>query len=162
ECVLGEGGMGTVYQADDTRLQRKVALKTLRHDVTQKPQARERFLREARLAASLEHDHVVPIYYVGEANGIPFLAMPLLKGKSLHDFLMQAGKSLPVPVCVRIGKQIATGLAAAHRIGLIHRDIKPSNIWIEPEHGGRVKILDFGLARTVADDTHLTGSGNIV
>jgi serine/threonine protein kinase/Leucine-rich repeat (LRR) protein len=159
--MLGQGGMGAVYLAEDTRLGRHVALKTLRRELAAKPQAKERFLREARLAAAVENDHIVPIYHVGEDAGTPYLAMPVLQGQSLEDLLRQR-RVLAVPEVLFLGIQIAEGLAAAHERGLIHRDIKPSNIWVEPTGGGRVKILDFGLARSSETDTCLTQAGAIV
>jgi serine/threonine protein kinase/uncharacterized membrane protein len=162
--VLGEGGMGTVYLADDTRLGRKVALKTLKRELAVNPAAKDRFLREARSAAQLEHDHVIPIHYVGEANGIPFLAMPFLQGEPLDVRIRReqsSGNLLPISETVRIVGQIASGLAVAHARGLIHRDIKPANIWLEAP-SGRVKILDFGLARSQSDEAHLTVSGTIL
>ncbi len=159
--MLGQGGMGAVYLAEDTRLGRHVALKTLRRELAAKPQAKERFLREARLAAAVENDHIVPIYHVGEDAGTPYLAMPVLQGQSLEDLLRQR-RVLAVPEVLFLGIQIAEGLAAAHERGLIHRDIKPSNIWVEPIGGGRVKILDFGLARSSETDTCLTQAGAIV
>jgi hypothetical protein len=130
-------------------------------------QAKDRFLREAQAAAAIEHDHVVTIHQVGEERGVPFLAMQWLKGMSLNDRLHRAeGEhplgALPVPLVLRLGRQIARGLAAAHDRGLIHRDIKPANLWIEPRDGGRIKILDFGLARALADNVHLTQSGTII
>ncbi len=159
--LLGQGGMGAVYLAEDTRLGREVALKTMRRELARKPEAKARFLREARLAAAVDHDHIVPIYHVGEADGVPFLAMPVLKGRSLDDLLKRTPK-LSASQVVRLGRQIAEGLAAAHERGLIHRDVKPANIWIEPTGGGRVKLLDFGLARLDAESQHLTQSGAIV
>jgi serine/threonine protein kinase/Leucine-rich repeat (LRR) protein len=184
--LLGQGGMGAVYLAEDTRLGRQVAIKTLKPVLATKPDARVRFLREARLAATIEHDYVVPIYYVGEANGIPFLAMPYLKGKSLEEFI-KGGRKLTPKQIIGLGLQIAQGLAAAHEKGLIHRDIKPGNLWLEVKSsplalsspsllsegeglgvsgGGegefRVRILDFGLARSIETDTELTQSGAIL
>ncbi|MBC8117646.1 MAG: serine/threonine protein kinase [Candidatus Saccharimonas sp.] len=166
--VLGQGGMGTVYLAEDTRLGREVAIKTLRPELAANPQAKERFLREARSAAKLEHDHIIPIYSVGEAaDGTPFLAMPLLKGEPLDALIRRTTGPLPVALVVRLAREVASGLAAAHARGLIHRDIKPANIWLEAPTG-RVKILDFGLAKAAdagseADpETHLTSSGAIV
>jgi len=161
---LGEGGMGTVYLADDTRLGRRVALKTLRAELAAKPTSRERFLREARSAAMLEHDHVIPIYYVGEVNGTPFLAMPYLHGEPLDARIEReriAGKLLPVAEAIRIARQIAAGLTAAHAQGLIHRDIKPANVWLEAPTG-RVKILDFGLARSQEENVSITQSGIVI
>ena len=165
--VLGQGGMGTVYLAEDTRLGREVAIKTLRAELAIIPQAKERFLREARTAAKLEHDNVIPIYSVGEADGTPFLAMPFLKGEPLDALIRRTAGPLPVAATVRMAREIASGLAAAHARGLIHRDIKPANIWLEAPTG-RVKILDFGLAKAAdagseADsETNLTASGAIV
>jgi serine/threonine protein kinase len=161
ERELGQGGMGTVYLARDTRLNRAVAIKTLKSDLARKPAAKDRFLREARVAAALEHECVVPIYYVGEDDGIPFLAMPLLKGRGLDHHLKANGGSLPVADVLRIAAQVAGGLAAAHAVGLIHRDVKPSNLWVDAD-GRRVRVLDFGLARYETDESNLTASGIIV
>jgi WD40 repeat protein len=147
--LLGEGGMGLVFHADDPQLERAVALKVLRPALAASPAAHQRFLREARAAAAMEHDHVVPIYQVGEDQGVPFLAMQLLKGETLEDRLRREGK-LPVAEVLRIGREIADGLAAAHARGLVHRDVKPANVWLE--EGGRVKILDFGLVRYTQDE----------
>jgi serine/threonine protein kinase/Leucine-rich repeat (LRR) protein len=161
---LGAGGMGIVFQAEDVQLKRQVALKMLHPDAAAKRGARERFLREARAAAALEHEHIVTIFQVGEERGTPYLAMQLLRGLSLEDRLRRAEGACPpvllsVPQVLRLGRQIARGLGAAHAQGLIHRDIKPANLWLEPERGGHVKILDFGLARAVGDEAHLTQSG---
>jgi len=158
--LLGSGGMGSVFQAVDSQLGRFVALKVLRPRLAGSEVARQRFLREARAAAKLEHDHVVAIYQVGEDNGVPYLAMPLLHGQSLHNQL-QGGGRLAGPEVLRIGREIAEGLAAAHAQGLIHRDIKPANVWIE-EGSGRVKILDFGLARSAEEAGRLTQDGTIL
>jgi serine/threonine protein kinase len=170
--VLGEGGMGVVYLAEDTRLSRTVALKTMKPEVAADPRHRQRFLREARAAAKVEHDHIVPIYDVGEDRGVPWLAMPFFKGQSLDELLKQMNVLGPAQVA-RLGAQVAKGLAAAHAAGLIHRDVKPANIWIEPEGGGRAKLLDFGLARDLSPppdqgptceqgQEHLTHSGAVV
>ncbi len=161
EKVLGEGGMGTVYLAEDTRLGRKVAVKTLKKEIAKKPGAKDRFFREARTAAKLEHDHIIPIHYVGESRGVPFLAMPFLKGWPLDAHIMKTKALLPTAEVLRIGREVALGLAAAHEAGLIHRDIKPANIWLEAPHG-RVKILDFGLARSQGEEGNLTASGAVM
>lgn len=159
--VLGRGGMGTVFMAEDTRLHRIVALKVMLPAMAKKAVARDRFTREAQATAKIEHDHIITIYEVNEFNGMPYLAMQFLKGMTLDDWL-RAGKSLNVPQIMRIGKEIAKGLAAAHACQLIHRDIKPSNIWLDAPNRGRVKILDFGLARPANEDTHLTQQGVIL
>ncbi len=157
---LGAGGMGVVYLAEDALLGRKIALKTMTPGVAANPQSRERFFREAKAAAALEHPNVVAIFQVGEDRGVPFLAMPLLKGEPLDDRLKRVGK-MDAFEAARIAAEIAEGLAAAHAQGLIHRDVKPGNVWLEGERG-QVKLLDFGLARVQADETHLTHSGAIL
>jgi WD40 repeat protein/tRNA A-37 threonylcarbamoyl transferase component Bud32 len=164
--VLGQGGMGVVFLTEDTLLQRTVALKTMKPERAAEPRHRQRFLREARAAAKVEHDHIVPIYGVGEDRGVPWLAMPLLKGQTLEDLLKRAKVLKPAQV-VRLGAQVARGLAAAHEAGLVHRDVKPANIWVEPEGGGRVKLLDFGLARDHGPDPEaavgpLTREGTVI
>ncbi len=161
EKILGQGGMGMVYLATDTRLNRKVAIKTLKKELSAKAAAKERFFREAQAAAALDHDHIIPIHYVGESKGIPFIAMPYLKGEPLDQFIKKAKGPMPLPTALRIGREVALGLAAAHEAGLIHRDIKPANVWLEAPRG-RAKILDFGLARSQSDDAHLTASGVIM
>jgi WD40 repeat protein len=164
--VLGSGGMGVVYQAEDVQLRRPVALKALLPALAAAPTFRERFLREARAAAAIKHDHVVTIYQVGEDRGVPFLAMEFLEGESLDQRLRRAGP-LSAAEARQVGREMADGLAAAHDRGLVHRDIKPGNVWLETQPGsavtgGRVKILDFGLARAVDDATHLTQQGAVV
>jgi TolB-like protein len=158
--VLGVGGMGIVFEAEDCQLQRLVALKVLHPALAMHGAHRRRFLREAQAAAALAHDHVVPIYQVGEDRGIPFLAMQLLEGETLESRLRRVGR-LPPAEAARISGQVAAALAAAHERGLIHRDIKPGNIWLEAA-GDRVKILDFGLVRAAEDDVHLTDPGVFV
>lgn len=155
--VLGKGGMGVVYLADDPRLQRQVAVKALLPTVAAEPEARERFLREAKATAAIENDHVVAIYQVGEERGTPYLVMPFLKGETLEHW-QERNRPARVAQVLRLGREIACGLAAAHAKGLIHRDVKPANIWLEAPTG-RVKILDFGLARVVEESRHLTGTG---
>jgi WD40 repeat protein/serine/threonine protein kinase len=128
--VLGSGGMGVVFQAEDPQLQRCVALKVLNPNLAASPVARKRFQREARATAALDHDHIVPIYHVGQEHGTLFLAMPLLHGESLEARLKREGR-LPVAEAMRIARDVAVGLAAAHDRNLVHRDIKPANIWLE-------------------------------
>lgn len=161
--VLGRGGMGVVFAAEDLQLARSVALKVMLPNLGDSAEARSRFLREARAAAALQHDHIIPIHHVGEDRGILYLAMPLLQGESLEDRLQREGR-LPLGVALRIAREIAEGLSAAHARGLVHRDIKPSNIWLEatPGRDFRVKVLDFGLARAAGEDARLTQSGAVV
>lgn len=157
---LGRGGMGAVYLGHDESLQRQVALKVLLPEVAANPTARERFLREARTVAKVHSDHVVTIHDVGEENGVPFLAMEYLQGYSLDHYLRQKG-NLSIDHVIRVGHETALGLAAAHQMGLVHRDIKPGNLWLEAPKG-RVKILDFGLAREQETDAQITNSGAII
>jgi WD40 repeat protein/predicted Ser/Thr protein kinase len=158
--LLGVGGMGVVFLAEDAHLQRLVALKTMLPSLAVRASARQRFLREARAAARIEHEHVIPIFQVSEDRGVPFLAMPYLKGEPLDDRIKREGR-LPLAEVLRIGREIAEGLGAAHEHGVIHRDIKPGNIWLEGGRG-RVKILDFGLAWAGADGAHLTQLGVVL
>jgi urea transport system substrate-binding protein len=158
--VLGQGGMGQVYEAEDTRLQRIVALKVMLPEVAAQPSARERFLREARMMAAIRHDHVATIFEVDQTNDVPFLAMEFLHGQTLQAWLAEGSVPRQGDI-LRIGREIATGLAAAHARGLIHRDIKPANIWLE-EPTGRVKILDFGLARPMQKESGLTRTGDVL
>jgi WD40 repeat protein/serine/threonine protein kinase len=167
--VLGTGGMGVVFRAEDPQLARPAALKAMLPSLAASASARQRFLREARSAAAIKHDHIVTIYQVGEDRGVPFLAMEFLEGEPLDVRLERVGK-LPVADVLRIGREMALGLSAAHKRGLIHRDIKPANVWLETSPGERgvstpwcrVKILDFGLARTAGDAGQLTQPGAIV
>src|SRR4051812_45789976 len=158
--VLGSGGMGVVFLAEDPHLQRRVALKTLLPALAAAPAARERFLREARAAAAVKHDHVVTIYQVSEDQGVPFLAMEYLEGQSLEARLRRE-RRLPAGEVVRVGREIAEGLAAAHGRGLVHRDVKPANVWLEAGRG-RVKLLDFGLARAGEDAGVLSSPGAVI
>jgi serine/threonine protein kinase len=168
---LGEGGMGAVYLAEDAKLGRKVAIKTMRPELAAQKENRDRFAREARAAATVESDYIVPILHVGEASdGTPFIAMPFLKGEML-DSRIKREPVTPLGVLVKVAREVSDGLAAAHAAGLIHRDIKPGNIWLEGDLSAeelgrqikRCKILDFGLARSVdKDDANLTASGAIL
>ncbi len=158
--VLGSGGMGVVFEAEDPQLQRPVAVKVMKPVLAAIASARERFVREARAAASIEHDHIVAIYQVGEEGGLPYLVMPLLDGETLAARIARRGRLDPEEV-VALGRQTAAGLAAAHRRGLIHRDVKPGNIFLEAGTD-RVRILDFGLARAADEDQSLTETGVIL
>jgi ABC-type branched-subunit amino acid transport system substrate-binding protein len=158
--LLGKGGMGHVFEAEDTELERTVALKVMSPELANDEGAKQRFVREARATAALHNDHIVTIYHVGVQKEMPYIAMEFLLGEPLDKRLAREGR-LPVAEILRIGQQLAAGLSAAHERGLIHRDVKPANIWLEASTG-RVKILDFGLARPAADSTHLTRTGIIM
>jgi formylglycine-generating enzyme required for sulfatase activity len=155
--VLGRGGFGIVFRAFDDKLHRMVALKVLSPELADNATARRRFVREARAAAALSHEHVVNVYAV-EEQPVPYLVMEYVCGQTLQDKLDRGGP-LGLKEVLRIGQQIAEGLAEAHALGLIHRDIKPANVLLE-NGVERVKISDFGLARA-ADDGSLTQSGVI-
>ncbi len=147
EEQLGSGGMGMVYRAHDTRLERTVALKLLNPSLTADPKARARLLREARTASALNHPHVSTIYDVGEADGETFIAMEFVEGRPLSDLV--GNHELTSEKVLLYGAQISDALAHAHGRGIIHRDLKSSNIMITPD--GRAKVLDFGLAKRFED-----------
>lgn len=157
---LGAGGMGAVLLGFDPELERKVAIKIMKPSMAQSEPAKLRFLREAKTSASVKHDHVVTIHQVGKFRGVPFLAMEYLEGEPLDERIKRENK-LPISEVLRIGRETAEGLSAAHAKGLTHRDLKPANLWLEAPKG-RIKLLDFGLAKSAAEDTHLTASGAIV
>src|SRR5262249_27098676 len=154
--VVGRGGMGVVLRGFDTKLHRVVAIKALAPQLATSSAARQRFVREARAAAAVTHDNVIDIHAVEDAGAVPFLVMQFIDGPTLQKKLDRTGQ-LPLKEILRIGLQIAEGLAAAHRHGLVHRDVKPANILLE-NGVERVKITDFGLARA-GDDASLTQSG---
>ncbi|HSX22217.1 MAG TPA: serine/threonine-protein kinase [Gaiellaceae bacterium] len=151
ERKLGSGGMATVFLARDTVLDRPVALKVLAEHLADDDQFRERFLREARLAAKFVHPNVVQVYDADEDERGPFIVMEYVEGHTLADELKRRGRLPPAEV-VGIGVQICAALDAAHAAGLVHRDIKPQNILLRPD--GRVKIADFGIARSLAATRH--------
>jgi serine/threonine protein kinase/Leucine-rich repeat (LRR) protein len=191
--LLGVGGFGVVFEAEDTQLKRRVALKLMHPAIAAKPGGVDRFLREAQSAAALKHEHVVTIYQVGTHGDTPFIALELLHGETLEDYLIREGR-VGISEVVRIGREIASGLAVAHARGLLHRDIKPANIWLErpdspipqqtgpddqhvsqavsaAESGigaraqgsaGKVKILDFGCAKSWADEVAISDQGLLI
>jgi serine/threonine protein kinase len=156
--VVGRGGMGTVLRGVDAKLKRVVAIKVMAPQLAANAMARQRFQREAQAAAAVSHHHVVAIHAVDEFNGLPYLVMEYVSGPSLQQKIDDGGALQLAPI-LRIGMQIASGLAAAHAHGLVHRDIKPANILLE-NGVQRVKITDFGLARSI-DDVRLTQAGAV-
>ena len=159
QSVLGKGGMGIVYRAHDREVEELVAIKTLRHQAfLSEPSRLDRFRQEIRLARRITHPNVLRTHDLGEWNGLPFLSMEFVEGRTLEQVIEDEG-ILPSPVGLRIAKQICAGVAAAHEVGVIHGDIKPQNIIIEPV--GRVKIMDFGSAH-LADERGMTTKGTVV
>ncbi|UCC45021.1 MAG: serine/threonine protein kinase, partial [Candidatus Zixiibacteriota bacterium] len=152
---IGAGGMGEVWLAEDTKLNRKVALKFLSPHLCQDEGCRKRFTREAQAAAGLDHPNIAGIHEVGEYEGRPFYSMQVVEGQSLREVV--AGKDLPIGRILEIAIQVCEGLHAAHDKGIIHRDIKPSNILLDGH--GRVRIVDFGLA-SIHGSEHLTKTGS--
>jgi serine/threonine-protein kinase len=144
--TLGKGGMGVVYRALDKQLDEVVALKVLRPDIIKEdPSILERFKQETKLARRITHRNVLRTHDIGEADGAPFISMEYIEGVTLKDLVANKG-ALPLPVGLRVAKQMCQGLEAAHRQGVVHRDIKPHNMLILPE-SGELKIMDFGIAR---------------
>ena len=143
---IGAGGMGAVYKAYDKKLQRVVALKVLPNEYVSQQDRRRRFFQEARAASALNHPHILTVYEVGEDEGKPYIAMEYIEGETLRHKIR--ARSLQVKQTLEIAIQIADGLAKAHDAGIIHRDLKPENLMISRD--GYAKILDFGLAKLVA------------
>jgi len=152
---LGSGGMGVVYRAEDLTLGRHVALKFLPPHLSADPDARRRFLHEAKAAAALDHSGICTVHEVGEADGQPFIAMALLEGQTLRERIARG--PLPIPEALEIAVQVAEALHDAHAKGIVHRDVKPANIMLTPK--GQAKVMDFGLAQ-VAGASQLTRSGS--
>jgi eukaryotic-like serine/threonine-protein kinase len=159
QSVLGQGGMGIVYKAQDRDLDDVVAIKTLRSDaLSADPTLLDRFKQEIRLARRITHPNILRTHDLGETNGLRYLSMEFVKGITLKH-LVEQDQLIPTPVALRIAKQICAGLAAAHEVGVIHRDIKPQNIIIEPTGG--LKVMDFGIAR-LTQERGMTSTGTVV
>ncbi len=157
---LGRGGFAVVYSVRDLRLNRYLAVKVMRPDLVASPQALERFRREARIAAGLDHPNILPVSFAGEGAGLVYYAMPRVKGQTLRERLRQDG-ALPVEEARHIFAEVGHGLHYAHQQGVVHRDVKPANIMLE--HSGKVLVLDFGIAKALsADGSTLTVSGVVI
>ena len=155
EAVAGRGGMGVVYRATELSLGRPVALKLLTPDRARDQEFRERFQRESRMAAAIDHPNVIPVYAAGEYDGFLYLVMRYVGGTDLHKLLREEG-ALEAGRAAQLVAQVAAALDAAHAAGLVHRDVKPANVLLADEHA---YLSDFGLTRLAGSDTQLTESG---
>ncbi|GAA3803899.1 serine/threonine-protein kinase [Streptomyces phyllanthi] len=165
EAELGRGGMAVVYQARDLRLDRRVALKLLAPELARNDTFRRRFTHESRVAAAIDHPHIVPIFEAGETDGVLYIAMRYVAGRDLRQLLDREGP-LPIPAATRIAAQVASALDAAHDHGLVHRDVKPGNILVAPgtdsDHPEHVYLTDFGLTKKSLSLTGFTTVGQFV
>jgi serine/threonine-protein kinase len=155
---IGRGGMGVVYRAIDLTLERQVALKVLAEELAEDPGFQARFVRESKLAASLDHPNVIPIHSAGEYEGVLYIAMRLVEGADLRSILRQG--RLEPPRAVHVIAQVAAALDAAHAHGLIHRDVKPANVLVTPDD--HVYLTDFGLSKLVTSETAYTRTGEVL
>src|SRR5690349_21138368 len=156
QSLLGTGGMGEVYRARDTRLDRAVAIKVLASHLSSSPELKQRMEREAKAISSLNHPHICHLYDIGSQDGADYLVMEFLEGESLAERLRQG--AIPLSEVLKIGIAIAEALAVAHRQGIVHRDLKPGNIMLTP---GGAKLMDFGLAKPVGLQTSAVASGKV-
>ena len=157
--MLGQGGMGSVYKARDLELDRVVALKLLRPDIVPDASAIQRFKQELLLASKVSHRNILRIHDLGEANGMKYISMAYIDGQDLHRLLSRVGR-LPLQRALRIARQLAEALDAAHAEGVVHRDLKPQNIMLGGDD--QVFVMDFGLAKSVEADLHMTMTGQVV
>lgn len=165
EHEIGRGGMGVVYRAKDLRLGRIAALKALAPELSQIDTFRRRFIHESRMAAAIDHPHIVPIFGAGEADGVLYIAMRYVSGPDLGALLDRDGP-LPVTGAMRIATQVASALDAAHEHGLVHRDVKPGNILLDRNHVGDdpyyAYLMDFGMAKPSLEKASFTTAGEFV
>jgi DNA-binding beta-propeller fold protein YncE len=159
---IGRGGMAVVYRAQDPRLDRRVALKILAPGLASDESFRQRFIRESRAAAAVDHPHIIPVFEAGESDGVLFIAMRYVEGGDVRTLIDQVGP-LPVARAVRIIAQVASALDAAHSRGLVHRDVKPGNILLDSSDGAdHVYLSDFGLSKQALSSSHLTATGQFL
>src|SRR3954464_15723658 len=155
---IGSGGMSTVYRAFDPTLERWVAIKLMHRDISDDPDQLERFRREARAVARLNHPHIVTVIDAGEDDGAPYIVFEYVEGETLKDRIRRQGR-LPVSEAVAYAVEIGRALGAAHERGIVHRDVKPQNVLVDEE--GSAKVTDFGIARTL-DQEGLTADGRVL
>ncbi|MGA8762022.1 MAG: serine/threonine-protein kinase, partial [Candidatus Sulfotelmatobacter sp.] len=154
QSPLGAGGMGEVYRAVDTRLDRTIAIKVLASRLSSSPELKQRMEREARAISSLNHPHICQLYDIGSQDGSDYRVMEFLEGETLADRLRKG--AMPLSEVLKIGIAVAEALAVAHRHGIVHRDLKPGNIMLTQ---GSAKLMDFGLAKPLGMQTAVSGSG---
>src|ERR687894_2922516 len=158
DAQVGTGGMSTVYRAFDTVLERQVAIKVMHREISTDPDQLERFRREARAVAQLNHPHVVGVIDAGEDDGTPYIVFEYVEGETLKQRIRRLGR-LPIGEAVAYAIEIARALGAAHDRGIVHRDVKPQNVLVDEE--GSAKVTDFGIARTL-DQEQLTADGRVL
>src|SRR4051794_10632889 len=156
--MVGTGGMSTVYRAFDTVLERQVAIKLMHREIAEDSDQLERFRREARAVAQLNHPHVVGVIDAGEDEGTPYIVFEYVDGETLKERIRRSGR-LDIPEAVAYAIEIARALGAAHERGIVHRDVKPQNVLVDEE--GSAKVTDFGIARTLAEEG-LTADGRVL
>ena len=154
---LGAGGMGEVFLARDTQLDRNVALKLLSEEFTRNEDRMKRFVQEARTASALNHPNIIIIHEIGESDGAHFIATEYIEGDTLRDLMQKKHPS--IEQVIDVGMQVANALSAAHKANIVHRDIKPENIMLRPD--GYVKVLDFGLAKLTEDSSEMNGDSEV-